>query len=149
MTTPHDLTPHDDAPPVTADPVLDAALRRGASAPPAFAHDALHARIVAQAALPLAARRRTHKQRASTGVDALTDALAGWWKIALPMAAAAALAAMISVQRADGSIVVELEVRSSDSAALFGALSTDAETTLTDRVISRDGETLTLETDAP
>jgi hypothetical protein len=153
MNTPHDdRALHTDVPMVRPDPALNALLVRSERTAPAFDAGVLQARIVAQAALPLAARRRDARRARPVG-PSMTDALAGWWRIAIPVAAAAALAAVISVQRVDVSLVAELELRSSDSAALFGTLETDGDTdgdaSLADRVVSLDGDGLTLDADAP
>ena len=117
--------------PDSTDPMLDALLRRADRGVPSCARDALDARIMEQASFALASRRR----RARTS---LADTLAAWVRIALPMAAAAAIVAAAYLTRLDTTSVAEAELRDSDPAALLGALESGASGGLTQRVIASD-----------
>jgi len=124
------IGPHDESHDST-DPMLEALLRRGDRGAPPCAPDALAARILAQAAFPLAARRR--HARAS-----LADTLAAWVRVALPLAAAAAIVAAAFLTRLEITSVAEAELRDSDPAALLGALESGASGGLAQRVIASD-----------
>jgi hypothetical protein len=136
---PHDRVRHKDASP---DLAVDALLRRAdrAHLPPGFAE--LEARIVAQAAFPLASRRRN--SRISTA-----EMLAGWVRVALPLAAAAALFAALSMSSIEStSTLADAELRDSDPAALLSALESDGGSGLAHHVIASDGETSASESDS-
>lgn len=124
------IGPHDESHDST-DPLLDALLRRGDRAAPPFAHDALAARILAQAAFPLAGRRRAVR-------TSLADTLAAWVRVALPMAAAAAIVATLFLTRLETMRVAEAELGDSDPAALLGALESGASGGLAHRIVSSD-----------
>ena len=128
--------PHDeshDSPDSTdsTDAMLDALLRRADRGAPSFAREALDARIMEQASFALASRRR----RARTS---LADTLAAWVRIALPMAAAAAIVAAAYLSSLETTSVAEAELRDSDPAALLGALESGASGGLAQRVIASD-----------
>lgn len=114
-----------------ADAPLDVLLRHaGGGAPPLPAD--LEARILAQAALPLAARRRTARTLG------MADTLAAWGRVALPLAAAAALFAAVSLSRSDVVTVADAELRESDPAALLSALESGDDGALALHVIASD-----------
>ncbi len=113
------------------DPALEALLRKHASPAPSGSLGQLEARILAQAAFPLAARRRD----ARTGV---ADTLAAWVRVALPLAAAAALAAVLFLSRLETSTLADAELRDSDPAALLSALESDGSSGLANHVIASD-----------
>lgn len=94
---------------------FDAQLRRHVAPPPLPALGVLEARILAQAALPLAARRRAARAT-------LADTLAAWGRVAVPMAAAAALFAALLLSRVETSAVADADLHDSDPAALLSAL---------------------------
>ncbi len=121
---------HDEAPD-DGDEVLEALLRRGdRRAPPAALGD-LEARILAQAAFPLAARRRAAR-------TSMADTLAAWMRVALPLAAAAAIVAAVGLSRIDRTTVADAELRDSDPGALLSALETDGASGLAHHVIASD-----------
>jgi hypothetical protein len=113
------------------DPALDALLRRHERGAPAWASGDLEARILSQAAFPLAARRRA--ARAS-----LADTLAEWVRVALPLAAAAAIAAVAYLSSIDRSTLADAELRDSDPAALLSALESDDASGLAHHLIASD-----------
>lgn len=121
---------HDESHDAT-DPRLEALLRRGDRGAPPCAQDALQARILAQAAFPLAARRRGAR-------TSLADTLAGWVRVALPLAAAAAIVAATVLTRLETTRLADAELRDSDPAALMGALESGASGGLEQRVIASD-----------
>lgn len=116
------------------DPALDALLRRADSLPPRVEFDALQARIRSAAAFPLAARRRA--ARTTTA-----DTLAAWVRIALPLAAAAAIFAAVSLARIETSTLADAELRDSDPGALLSALASDDASGLARLVIVNDADT--------
>ncbi|MDZ7632522.1 MAG: hypothetical protein U5K74_14530 [Gemmatimonadaceae bacterium] len=116
------------------DPALDSLLRRADRGAPVAGISALEARIMAQAALPLAARRRdTRAARTSTA-----DTLAAWVRVAMPLAAAAAIFAAVSLYRADTSTMADAELRDSDPAALLSALESDDASGLALHLVAED-----------
>ena len=133
----HNVTHHatEDDP---RDAALDALLRRAdRDAPPAASGD-LESRILSAAEFPLAARRRDARVGARNGT---TDTLAAWMRIALPLAAAAALFATFSLTRADSTpltTVAEAELTDSDPAALLSAMESAGSSDLARRVITSD-----------
>lgn len=136
--------PQDRVLPVDApeDKAVDALLRRADRAHQPLGIPELEARIVAQAAFPLASRRRN--TRASTA-----EMLAGWVRLALPLAAAAALFAALSISSIEStSTLADAELRDSDPAALLSALESDGSSGLAHHVIASDGETSASETDS-
>ena len=117
------------------DPALDALLRRHARpAPVAGRGGDLEARILAQAAFPLAARRRN----ARVGI---AETLAAWVRVALPLAAAAAIAAVSFVSRIENTSLADAELFASDPAALLSALESDGGSGLAHHVIASDAAT--------
>lgn len=129
------------------DPALEALLRRALPDAPAGAEHDLAARIIAQAALPLAARRRNARTMRDTS---MADTLADWVRIAMPIAIAAALIAVLALSRAERVQLADAELRDSDPAALFSALDADGTSGLTDRVITLDaGSPVTVEKEIP
>jgi len=122
--------PHDESHDST-DPMLDALLRRGDRGAPPFLQSALETRILAQVAFPLAARRRDAR-------TSLADTLAAWVRVALPLAAAAAIVAAAFLTRLETTSIAEAELRDSDPAALLGALESGASGGLAQRVIASD-----------
>ena len=116
-----------------ADVQLDGLLRRAGVTVPPLPLDC-EARILGQAALPLAARRR------SARTLSIADTLAAWGRVALPLAAAAALFAAISLSRSDVVTLAEAELRESDPAALLSALESGADGALALHLIASDAE---------
>lgn len=116
----------------TTDPALDALLKQHARPVPAMALGALEARILTQATFPLAARRRNARVT-------VADTLAAWVRVALPMAAAAAIAAAAFMPHAESTATfVESGLRESDPAALLSALESDGGNSLAHHVIASD-----------
>lgn len=113
------------------DPALDALLRRQARPVPVVALGDLEARILAAAAFPLAARRRNARVT-------LADTLAGWGRVALPLAAAAAIAAVAYLSRMETTTWADAELRESDPAALLSALDGDGGSELAHHLIGSD-----------
>jgi anti-sigma-K factor RskA len=113
------------------DHALDALLRQYARPVPGAARSELESRILAQAAFPLAARRRA----ARLGV---ADTLAAWVRVALPLAAAAAIAAVLFLSRIDTGALADAELHDSDPAALLSALESDDGSGLAHHVIASD-----------
>ncbi len=113
------------------DPALDALLRQQARPVPVVALGDLEARILAAAAFPLAARRRSARVT-------LADTLAAWGRVALPLAAAAAIAAVAYVSRMETNIWADAELRNSDPAALLSALEGDDGSDLAHHLIGSD-----------
>ena len=103
------------------DRVLDALLRRSDVTVAHGARRDLESRILDRAALPLAARRRDARSARAT----VADTLAAWVRVAMPIAAAAAIIAMLALPTAHPADVADAELRDSDPAALLSAL--DAE----------------------
>jgi anti-sigma-K factor RskA len=113
------------------DPALDALLRQLARpVPPALLGD-LEARILAAAAFPLAARRRNAR-------TSVADTLAAWARVALPLAAAAAIAAVAYLSQMETRTLAEAELRESDPAALLSALEADGSSGLAQHLIGSD-----------
>jgi hypothetical protein len=133
------IDPHDESMGQTrttdsADPALDALLRRADLGAPDIGLGALEARIMAQAAFPMAARRRDARaSRSSTA-----DMLAAWVRVALPLAAAAALFAAVSLYRSDAGTLADAELRESDPAALLSALESDDASGLAHHLVASD-----------
>lgn len=122
--------PRDDD--AMADPALDALLRRHDPAARLRTAPALEARVLDAAAFALAARRRDAR-------PSMADTLATWFKVALPLAAAAAIAASIYVPRLEQvGTVAELELRESDPGALLSALESDGSSGLANHLIVSD-----------
>ena len=114
------------------DPALDALLRRHARPAPAAGRGGdLEARVLAQAAFALAARRRT----ARVGI---AETLAAWVRVALPLAAAAAIAAVAFLARLENTSLADAELRASDPAALLSALESEGGSGLAHHVIAGD-----------
>jgi hypothetical protein len=113
------------------DPALDALLRQHARPVPRAALGDLESRILAQAAFPLAARRRNAR-------IGLADTLAAWVRVALPLAAAAGLAAVLFLSRVENGTVADAELRESDPGALLSALESDGSSGLAHHVIASD-----------
>ncbi|MBC7843999.1 MAG: hypothetical protein H7099_16880 [Gemmatimonadaceae bacterium] len=125
------------------DPSLDALLRRADRAPSPAALGDLQARILSAAAFPLAARRRA--ARAST----TADTLAAWVRVALPLAAAAAIFAAVSLSSIESTTLADAELRESDPAALLSALESSDASGLARQVIMNDAaSTVGLDSDA-
>ncbi len=127
------IDPQDDAL-KTADPALDALLRRADRAAPPVAASSIEARILTQATFLLGVRRRPAR-------TSMADTLAAWVRVALPLAAAAALFAALSLSRIDMTIVVDAELSDSDPAALLSALGSDESSGLAHHLIASDAET--------
>ncbi len=125
----------DDAPDAT-DPALDALLRRADHHAPSIDASSVEARIISQAAFLLAARRRTAR-------TSMSDTLAAWVRIALPLAAAAALFAALALSRLDTTLVVDAELSDSDPAALLSALESEGSSGLAGHLIASDAEAQT------
>ena len=124
----HDAIPDHDV----NDPALSAVLRRADRGPAPVALGDLEARILSAAAFPLAARRRA--ARAST----TADTLAAWVRIALPLAAAAAIFAAVSISRIESTTLADAELRESDPAALLSALESSDASGLAQQLIVND-----------
>jgi len=122
--------PHDESHDST-DPMLDALLRRGDRGAPPLARGAVEARILAQAQFRLMARRRDAR-------TSLADTLAAWGRVALPLAAAAAIVAAAFLTRLETTSVADAALRDSDPAALMGALESGTSGGLAQRVIASD-----------
>jgi anti-sigma-K factor RskA len=129
------LDPHDDAMDAT-DPVLDALLRRADRNAPAIDAGRVEARIRSQAAFLLATRRRNAR-------TSMADTLAVWVRVALPLAAAAALFAALTLSRLDTTLIVDAELSDSDPAALLSALESEGSSGLARHLIAPDAETQT------
>ena len=115
------------------DPALDALLHRADRGAPEVVFSALESRIRSAAAFPLAARRRAAR-------SSMADTLAAWVRVALPLAAAAAIFAAVSLSRTDTSTVADAELRESDPAALLSAIESDGSGGLAFHVIASDAE---------
>jgi hypothetical protein len=126
------IDPQDESMPQTDAP-LDVLLRRSDRGAPRPDTSALEARILAQAAFPLAARQR--RARVS-----MADTLAAWVRVALPLAAAAALFAALSLSRMDVNVVVDVELRDSDPGVLLSALESESSSGLVYHVIANDSD---------
>ena len=121
MTTPED----------GRDLALDALLRRAEAGAPTIAIADLESRILSAAAFPLAARRRSAR-------SSMADTLAAWVRVALPLAAAAALFAAISFSPVESTTLADAELSASDPAALLSALESGGSNGLAQRVIASD-----------
>ena len=121
---------HDEAPD-DRDPALESMLRRGDRGAPPVVFGDLEARILAQAAFPLAARRRTTR-------TSMADTLAAWMRVALPLAAAAGIVAVLSLSRIERTTLADAELRDSDPGALLSALESDGPNGLAHHVIASD-----------
>lgn len=133
------FTRDDDAAP---DPVLDALLRRHDPARRRVPSAHLEARVLDAATFALAARRRDAR-------TTMADTLATWVRIALPLAAAAAIAASIYVPRLEQvGTVAEVELRESDPGALLSALESEGSSGLANHLIVSDALPATTESDA-
>jgi hypothetical protein len=104
------------------DPALDALLRRADIVSHLPMPATLESRIVARAELPLAARRRDLRVTGDRTRHSTADTLAAWLRVAMPMAAAAAIIAVLSLSRIEITNVTDAELQSSDPAALLSAL---------------------------
>lgn len=126
--------------PEMPDPALDALLRRHDRGAPRADLGNLEARILSAAAFQLAARRRTAR-------TSMADTLAAWVRVALPLAAAAALFAAVMLSRMDSTTLADADLRESDPAALLSALESDGSSGLAHHVIVGDavGGTVELE----
>ena len=114
------------------DPALDALLRRVDRGAPAANMSALETRILSAAAFALAARRRNAR-------NSMADSLAAWVRVALPVAAAAALFAALSLSRVESTTTLaDAELRDSDPAALLSALESTGSSGLARHVISTE-----------
>jgi anti-sigma-K factor RskA len=113
------------------DPALETLLRRADRGAPPVAFGDLEARILAQAAFPLAARRRSAR-------NSMADTLAAWMRVALPLAAAAAIVAVLGLSRIDRTTLADAELRDSDPGALLSALESDGPNGLAHHVIASD-----------
>jgi hypothetical protein len=120
---------------------LDALLRRGdAMQTPAVRVD-LESRIVTAAEFALASRRRTARGLRATETST-TDTLAAWFRLALPIAAAAAIVAVLTLSRLDATVASsDSDLSDNDSAALFSALESDGGASLSYHVIASDAAT--------
>lgn len=127
---PHDEPRAQDGPDMP-DAALDALLRRADRGVPNGQLSSLEARILSQAAFPLAAKRRA--ARTSTA-----DTLAAWVRVAIPLAAAAAIFAAISLTTLDSGTVADAELRESDPAALLSALESDGSSGLAHHLVASD-----------
>ncbi len=133
---------HDELPD-EIDPALETLLRRVDRGAPPAVFDDLEARILAQAAFPLAARRRTAR-------TSMADTLAAWMRIAVPLAAAAAIIAVLGLSRIDRTTVADVDLRDSDPGALLSALESDGSSGLAQHVIASDAATsAAAESEAP
>ena len=133
----HDETPDE------RDPALETLMRRADRGAPPVAFGDLEARIVAQAALPLAGRRRSAR-------TSMADTLAAWMRVALPLAAAAAIVAVLGLSRIDRTTVADAELRDSDPGALLSALESDGSSGLAHHLIATDAGSFTpAESEAP
>jgi hypothetical protein len=116
------------------DPALDAVLRRGDWMPAADDLPAMESRILSQAALPLAARRRTAR-------TSMADTLAAWVRVAIPLAAAAALYLILSAWGGEpAGTLADVELRESDPAALLSAIESDGSAVLEHHLVSSDDD---------
>jgi hypothetical protein len=113
---------HGDDNSAANDPALDALLRRADVVSHLAAPAALESRVVARAALPLAARRRDMRGRSDTARPSTADMLADWLRVAMPMAAAAAIIAVLSLSRIEATLVTDADLQNSDPAALLSAI---------------------------
>ena len=113
------------------DPALDALMRRAAGSAPLRVFADLESRIMSAAAFPLAARRRSAR-------NSMADTLAAWVRVALPLAAAAALFAAITFSRVESTTLADAELSESDPAALLSALESGGSNGLARRVIASD-----------
>ena len=122
------------------DPALDALLRRYDRGAPPAALGELEARIRSAAMFPLAARRRAVR-------TSMADTLAAWVRVAVPMAAAAALIAAVLLSRMETTTLAEADLPANDPAALLSALESDGSSGLAHHVIASDavGGTVELE----
>lgn len=115
------------------DAALDALLRRTDRVASLSLGGDLEARILARAAFPLAARRRDARM-------SLADTLAAWVRVAVPLAAAAALVAGVFLSRLEMPAVADSELRDSDPGALLSALEAEGSGVLTQHLIGSDAE---------
>ena len=114
------------------DPALSALLRRADRGAPSGDLAELEARILSAAAFPLAARRRSAR-------NSMADVLAAWVRVALPVAAAAALFAALSLSRIESTATLaDSELRDSDPAALLSALESTGSSGLARHVVSSE-----------
>ncbi len=126
--------------PSADDPRLDAVLRRADRGVPSIDANRLEARVLSQATFLLAARRRA-------GRSSMADTLAAWVRVALPLAAAAALFAALTLSRIDTSTVADAELHDSDPAALLSALEADGSSGLAHHLIASDQEAASADPD--
>jgi hypothetical protein len=90
--------------------------------------------VLDAAAMPLARLRRA--ERAS-----LADLLAGWVRVALPLAAAAAIVASVFLTRIESRVLADADLQESDPGALLSALDADNSTGLAQYLVGSDAET--------
>jgi hypothetical protein len=119
------------------DPALDALLRRADVVSHLPTPVALESRILAHAELPLAARRRDVRDGGHSTRQSTADTLAAWLRVAMPMAAAAAIIAVLSLSRVDLTVVTDADLQNSDPAALLSALDNNPNA-LTHHLIATD-----------
>lgn len=138
------IEPHNDAPDAldATDLALVGLLRRSDRGVPDAPARAMETSILSQAAFLLAAKRRA--VRTSTA-----DTLAAWVRIALPLAAAAALFAALTLARIETTIVVDAELTESDPAALLSALDSDGSSGLAYHLIASDSDAATTQRAEP
>ncbi|MCC7055353.1 MAG: hypothetical protein IT355_18920 [Gemmatimonadaceae bacterium] len=116
------------------DAALDALLRRHDPAARLVPPAGLDARILDGAAFALAGRRRAAR-------TSMADTLAAWVRVALPMAAAAAIFAATFIPRMEATVtgtIADAELRDSDPAALLSALESDGSSGLANHLIASD-----------
>lgn len=128
------IDPHDPSHDATMDKPLDALLRLHDRGAPRVALDDLESRILAQAAFPLAARRRAARVT-------MADTLAEWVRVALPLAAAAAIFASVFLSRPEATHFVDAELHESDPGALMSALESDGASGLARHLIVNESST--------
>jgi len=132
--------PMDDLQHDIPDPSLDALLRRADRAASLSLGSDLEARIMARAAFPLAARRRDAR-------TSLADTLAAWVRVAVPLAAAAALVAGVFLSQLQLATYADSDLRDSDPGALLSALESEGSSGLAQHLIGSDAVS-TVGTDA-
>lgn len=122
-----------DEPMSHVDHELAALLRRAdpARGIPLPAH--LTASVLDAASFTLARRRRD----ARTGI---ADLLAGWVRVAIPVAAAAAIVASLYLGRIEASALADADMLDSDPGALLSVLDSDGSTGLAQYLIGSDAE---------
>ena len=89
--------------------------------------------VLDAAAMSLARRRRSVR----TG---MADLLAGWVRVALPVAAAAAIVASVFLTRIESRALADADLQESDPGALLSALDADSSTGLAQYLLGADAE---------